>query len=51
MNWSAFWGAFTGTLLNLVEIGLLMKVINKLTCILKQFTQFKREGEDDKWLK
>ena len=49
--WSSFLGAFTGTLLNLIEIGLLVTVIRKLMCILKQFKQFKEEGDDDSWLK
>ena len=41
MDWSSFWGAFVGTLLNLVEIGLLVGMLK----------QFKKEGKDDEWLK
>ncbi len=44
MDWSAFWGAFAG---NLVDIATLIVVIR----MLKQLIQFKKEGKDDKWLK
>ncbi len=48
MDWSAFWGAFMGTLLNLLEIGILVKILRDIRCMLKQF---KTEGERDKWLR
>jgi len=48
MDWSSFWGAFIGTLINLIEIGILVKIFRSMQCMLKQF---KLEGRDDKWLK
>ncbi len=48
MDWSAFLGAFLGTLLNLVEVGLLLKILKEIRCQLKQF---KAEGDPDKWQK
>jgi len=46
MNWSAFWGAFLGTLINLLEIGLLIKLSHSIQQMLKQF---KAEGDPDQW--
>ena len=48
MDWSSFWGAFVGTLLNIVEVGLLVKLSRSIQCMLKQF---KAEGKKDEWLK
>lgn len=48
INWSSFWGAFLGTLLNVVEVALLIKLSKSIQRMLKQF---KLEGEDDKWLR
>ena len=44
IDWSAFWGAFIGTLVNIVEVIMLTKII-------KSLREFKGEGEDKKWLK
>ncbi len=48
MDWSAFWGAFLGTLINLFEVGLLVVLLRDIK---KLLSQFKAEGEGDKWLK
>ena len=48
INWSSFWGAFLGTLVNLLEIGLILKLSKNIQLMLKEF---KLEGKDDKWLK
>jgi hypothetical protein len=48
MNWSAFWGAFIGTMINLIEIGLLIKLSKSIQCMLKQF---KAEGDPTRWQK
>jgi len=51
IDWSAFLGAFLGTLLNLLEMGMIMVVFKKLNLLLERLAQFKKEGEGDKWLK
>ena len=48
MNWSAFWGAFLGTLINLLEVGLLLRILKEIKYMLKQF---KAEGDPNKWQK
>lgn len=48
MNWSAFFGAFLGTLINLIEVGLLIKLSKSIKAMLKQF---KLEGKDEEWLR
>jgi len=48
MDWSAFTGAFLGTLINLVEVGLLLKLSRSIHIMLREF---KLEGDDDKWMK
>ena len=47
MDWSAFLGAFLGTLINLVEVGLLVKLSKSIQQMLRQF---KDEGKGEKWL-
>lgn len=44
MDWSSFWGAFVGNIADIAILVILIKIIRKLT-------QFKKEGEDDSWLK
>ena len=58
IDWSAFLGAFLGTLLNLLEMGMIIVVFKKLNLLLEnvaqlleKLAQFKKEGEGDKWLK
>ncbi len=48
MDWSAFWGAFLGTLINLFEVGLLLKILKEIRYMV---SEFKEEGEDKAWLK
>jgi len=44
MDWSAFWGAFVGNIVDIATLVFLIKVF-------KQLAQFKKEGKDDSWLK
>lgn len=55
INWSAFSGALLGTLINLVEVGLVAKLIREVKTLSKDIQKMlreqKSEGEGDKWLK
>lgn len=62
LNWYDMWqilvsgavGFLIGNLVNLVELGIIMRVLSEIrsvsACVKEMLKQFKNEGDQEKWL-